>query len=47
MKVKYSKEPDDDSSTKNDTKDTKVIVQVIRDGRYHEPILPEDVYVEC
>jgi len=46
MKVKRSKELDDDSPTKNDTKDAKVIAQVMRDGRYHEPILPEDVYAE-
>src|SRR5699024_10181964 len=46
MKVKRSKEMDDDSPTKNDTKDAKVIAQIIRDGRYHEPILPEDVYAE-
>src|SRR5690625_2024156 len=46
MKVKRSKELDDDSPTKNDTKYAKVIAQVMRDGRYHEPILPEDVYAE-
>ncbi len=46
MKVKRSKELDDDSPTKNDTKDAKVIAQVMRDGRYHEPTLPEDVYAE-
>lgn len=46
MKVKRSKELDDDSPTKNDTKDAKVIAQVIRDGRYHEPILPEDIYAD-
>ncbi|MGD6858369.1 IS110 family transposase, partial [Bacillus infantis] len=46
MKVKKSKELDDDSSTKNDTKDAKVIAQVIRAGRYHEPILPEGLYAE-
>nr|WP_234032346.1 IS110 family transposase [Lentibacillus cibarius] len=46
MKVKRSKELDDDSPTKNDTKDAKVIAQVVRDGRYHEPTLPEDVYAE-
>ncbi|WP_079527766.1 IS110 family transposase [Halobacillus hunanensis] len=46
MKVKRSKELDDDSPTKNDTKDAKVIAQVVRNGRYHEPILPEDVYAE-
>jgi transposase len=46
MKVKRSKELDDDSPTKNDTKDAKVIAQVVRDGRFHEPTLPEDVYAE-
>lgn len=46
MKVKRFKEMDDDSPTKNDTKDAKVIAQVMRDGRYHEPTLPEDVYAE-
>lgn len=46
MKVKKSKELDDDSPTKNDTKDAKVIAQVIRAGRYHEPVLPEGLYAE-
>lgn len=46
MKVKRLKEMDDDSPTKNDTKDAKVIAQIVRDGRYHEPTLPEDVYAE-
>src|SRR5699024_1974365 len=46
MKVKRFKEMDDDSPTKNDTKDAKVIAQVVRDGRYHEPTLPEEVYAE-
>lgn len=46
MKVKRFKEMDDDSPTKNDTKDAKVIAQIMRDGRYHEPTLPEDVYAE-
>lgn len=46
MKVKRFKEMDDDSPTKNDTKDAKVIAQVIRDGRYHEPTLPEGIYAE-
>lgn len=46
MKVKRSKEMDDDTPTKNDTKDAKVIAQIVRDGRYHEPTLPEDVYAE-
>lgn len=46
MKVKRTKELDDDSPTKNDTKDAKVIAQVVRAGRYHEPILPEGIYAE-
>lgn len=45
-KVKRTKELDDDSPTKNDTKDAKVIAQVVRAGRYHEPILPESIYAE-
>ncbi|WP_255259758.1 IS110 family transposase [Lentibacillus sp. CBA3610] len=46
MKVKRTKELDDDSPTKNDTKDAKVIAQVMRAGRYHEPILLEGIYAE-
>ncbi|QWC23821.1 IS110 family transposase [Bacillus haikouensis] len=46
MKVKKSKELDDDSPTKNDTKDAKVIAQVMRAGRYHEPTLPEGLYAD-
>ncbi|MFL8939358.1 IS110 family transposase [Rossellomorea oryzaecorticis] len=46
MKVKKSKELDDDSPTKNDTKDAKVIAQVMRAGRYHEPTLPEGIYAD-
>ncbi|MFZ0369494.1 MAG: IS110 family transposase [Halobacillus sp.] len=45
-KVKRSKELDDDSPSKNDTKDAKVIAQIIRDGRYHEPLLPEGIFAE-
>jgi len=46
MKVNRPKELDDDSPTMSDIKDVKVIVQVMRDGCYHEPILPEDVHAE-
>lgn len=46
MKVKRTKELDDDSPTKNDTKDAKVIAQVIRAGRYNEPLLLEGIYAE-
>lgn len=45
-KVKQTKELDDDSPTKNDTKDAKVIAQVVRAGRYHDPILLEGIYAE-
>ncbi|MDD9150925.1 IS110 family transposase [Sporolactobacillus sp. CQH2019] len=46
MHVKKSKELDDNSPTKNDTKDAKVIAQLIKDGRYSEPTLPEETYAE-
>jgi transposase len=46
MHVKKSKELDDNSPTKNDTKDAKVIAQLIKDGRYSEPTLPEATYAE-
>lgn len=39
MHVKKSKELDDNSPTKNDTKDAKVISQLIKDGRYSVPNL--------
>lgn len=45
-KVKRSKELDDDSPTKNDTKDAKVIAQLIKDGRFNEPTLPEELFAE-
>ena len=46
MHVKKSKELDDNSPTKNDTKDTKVIAQLIKDGRYSVPNLLEGIYAE-
>lgn len=46
MHVKKSKELDDNSPTKNDTKDAKVIAQLIKDGRYSVPNLPEGIYAE-
>ena len=36
MHVKKSKELDDNSPTKNDVKDAKVIAQLVKDGRYAE-----------
>src|SRR5690625_7111964 len=46
MHVKKSKELDDNSPTKNDTKDARVIAQLIKDGRYSVPNLLEGIYAE-
>jgi transposase len=46
MHVKKSKELDDNSPTKNDVKDARVIAQLVKDGRYAEPQLPQGVYAE-
>jgi len=46
MHVKKSKELDDNSPTKNDTKDARVIGQLIKDGRYSVPNLLEGIYAE-
>lgn len=46
MHVKKSKELDDNSPTKNDTKDAKVIAQLIKDGRYSVPNLLEGIYAD-
>jgi transposase len=46
MHVKKSKELDDNSPTKNDTKDAKVIAQLVKDGRYAEPNIPQGVYAD-
>lgn len=39
LHVKKSKELDDNSPTKNDIKDAKVIAQLVKDGRYAIPSL--------
>ena len=44
--VKKSKELDDNSPTKNDRKDPKVIAGLVRDGRYSYPYIPAGVYAE-
>src|SRR5690606_37920257 len=44
--VKKSKELDDNSPTKNDIKDAKVVAKLVIDGRYTEPQLPEGIYAE-
>lgn len=46
MHVKKSKELDDNSPTKNDTKDARAISQLIKDGRYSVPNLLEGIYAE-
>jgi transposase len=46
MHVKKSKELDDNSPTKNDVKDAKVIAQLVKDGRYAEPNIPQGVYAD-
>lgn len=46
LHVKKSKELDDNSPTKNDVKDAKVIAQLVKDGRYAVPSLPEGIYAE-
>ena len=44
--VKKSKELDDNSQSKNDRKDPKVIAGLVKDGRYSYPYIPEGVYAE-
>ncbi|MDE3840938.1 IS110 family transposase [Bacillus methanolicus] len=46
MHVKKSKELDDNSPTKNDTKDARVIAQLMKDGRYSVPNLLDGIYAE-
>jgi transposase len=46
MHVKKAKELDDNSSTKNDTKDARVIAQLVKDGRYSVPNLLDGIYAE-
>nr|WP_273130640.1 transposase [Bacillus weihaiensis] len=46
LHVKHIKELDDNSPTKNDVKDAKVIAQLVKDGRYAEPTIPQGVFVE-
>ena len=44
--VKKSKELDDNSQSKNDRKDPKVIAGLVKDGRFTDPYIPEGVYAE-
>lgn len=44
--VKCTKELDDNSPTKNDRKDPKTIAMLVKDGRYREVYIPENLYQE-
>ena len=44
--VKQTKELEDNSQNKNDRKDPKLIANLVKDGNYGMPYLPEDVYAE-
>ncbi|WP_166244457.1 IS110 family transposase [Paenibacillus turpanensis] len=44
--VNKSKELEDNSPTKNDYKDAKVIADLVRNGKYSEPKLPVNVYAD-
>ena len=44
--VKQTKELDDNSQSKNDSKDPKVIAKLVIDGRYSEPYVPDGTYAD-
>lgn len=44
--VKKSKELDDNNPSKTDRKDPKTIAMLVKDGRYMEPYIPEEIYKE-
>jgi len=44
--TKKAKELDDNSPTKSDKKDALTIARLVKDGRYFDPYLPEDIYAE-
>ena len=44
--VKCTRELDDNSQTKNDKKDPKTIAMLVKDGRFRDVYIPEDVYQE-
>ena len=46
MHGKKSKERDDNSPTKNDPKDARVIAQLVKDGRFAEPNMPQGIYAD-
>ena len=44
--TKKAKELDDNSQTKSDRKDALTIARLVKDGRFFDPYLPQDVYAE-
>jgi len=44
--VKCTRELDDNSPTKNDRKDPKTIAVLVKDGRFRDVYIPEDMYQE-
>ncbi|MFC9708922.1 transposase [Paenibacillus sp. NPDC056933] len=44
--VNKSKELEDNSPTKNDYKDARLIADLVRNGKYSEPTLPTSVYAD-
>jgi transposase len=46
LHVKKTKELEDNSPTKNDRKGARVIALLVKDGRYSEPNIPEDIYAD-
>ena len=44
--TKKAKELDDNSPTKNDKKDALTIARLIRDGRFYQLYLPQDIFAE-
>ena len=44
--TKKAKELDDNSPTKCDKKDAITIARLVKDGRYFEPYIPQDIYAE-
>lgn len=44
--TKRAKELDDNSPTKSDKKDALTIARLVRDGRYYEVYIPQDIFAE-
>lgn len=44
--TKKAKELDDNSPTKSDKKDALTIARLVKDGRFFNPYMPEDIYAE-